>query len=188
MLASSRCMACLLMALAMLWATGCTANRHTFVSTVHSPKSVALIDTSTDEPIWAADLPVGTKLVIDLDVVHDSEWIAGIEPGYPTIMRWWLYPETSRKAFHEGYYAPGEAIDSGQVELPGVPARIDMQLRPSPEEPVELYKGMLTKAAPKPMMKEEADDDAADEAMEEGEAEMSDEEEPAEEDAAGEEG
>lgn len=136
---------CLMFGGLLLASSGCTTDRHTYISTEHSPKTLSLVDRVTEEAIWTADIPVGTKLVLDLDVKVGEDNLMLMKDGHPTRMRWWLHRNTQKKVFHEGYYSSAEALDQGIVDLPGVPTKMILSLRPTPEAQGQLRRGMLTR-------------------------------------------
>ena len=96
---------------------GCSADRSVFESTPFRPARVEVIDTLNRETVWAMDVPVNQKLVIDLER-SGADDIEGFSASAQTAetMKWWLYPAGASKRFAEGYYW-GSPLDEGVVEI-----------------------------------------------------------------------
>jgi len=103
--------------------TGFSNDRFTYASTSMSPKTVALVDTRTDETLWSLDVPVGQKLTIKFEEIIDGE-----NPVYPDLMEWVVQP-IQRNSWRGKQSMP----------VPGTEARlIEMTLRSTPEYPGQL--------------------------------------------------
>ena len=101
--------------------TGCSQDRHVFISTVNLPTTVTLYDPLADQSVWSKDIPVGQKLVLDLDREGEEELFS--VSGHPaTMLTWELYDLDS-----------SEPLVEDQMALPGVPIVIKVSYRPSPE-------------------------------------------------------
>lgn len=101
------------------WEGGNRASRdqYTYVSTTYQPKTISIIDTRTGQTVWTTDIPVGQQLAMRFYADDDDD-------GQDTL-RWELMPAGK----HWG--------DMTNVDpVPPVGARrVDMTLRPSPEDP-----------------------------------------------------
>jgi hypothetical protein len=62
-------------------------DQHTYTSTAHSPKTVRLVDTRSQEEIWSMDVPVGQKLVMRFYADKSKGNVHN-----PDVMRWRLIP------------------------------------------------------------------------------------------------
>lgn len=113
---------------------GCSADRSVFESTPFRPARVEVVDTLNRETLWAMDVPVRQKLVVDFDTRKAKEWEAFDAPREPArFLRWKLYPIGARKAFFDGYYV-GKPLDEGTVELEGNPIMLNYQIRPREDD------------------------------------------------------
>lgn len=96
-------------------------NQFTYVSTAWEPKTITLKDTRTGQDLWSVDIPVGKQLVIDF--YRDTDPHA----FYPDTMRWGIMDDdvlTSR-------------LDH-EIRVPDrTSRRVDMELRPAPELPMD---------------------------------------------------
>ena len=102
---------------------GCSQDKHTFPSTAFLPVTVSLRDLVGKEVIWSREVPVGYKLVLDLDAPGEMAPMA-IGKGSPTKMSW------SIKSI-AGY----DTIEKGKMDLPGIPVMIEPTYRQAPEYP-----------------------------------------------------
>lgn len=96
---------------------GCSADRSVFESTPFRPARVEVIDTLNRETVWAMDVPVHHKLVVDME--HEgSKNLEGFRTSEqaPQYMKWQLYPAKARKRFAVGYYW-ASPLEEGVVEL-----------------------------------------------------------------------
>lgn len=97
-------------------------DRFTYVSTTWQPKTISVVDTRTAEVIWSVDVPVGKKLVVDFNKGSDEEQK---DPYRPDVMLWDIIEP-------DAYFG---AL-SNKLRIPPKSARrIDMTLRPAPEQP-----------------------------------------------------
>jgi hypothetical protein len=97
-----------------------SANTFTYISTAETPKTITLIDTRSDEPIWSVEIPVGHQLTMSF---REGK---GDDPVYlPDLMEYRIAPER----FYFG------RLDN-QISVPDEHSRrVVMTLRPSPEYP-----------------------------------------------------
>lgn len=125
----------------MLMTVGCASqDRHVFVSTVHRPTTLALVDVDQNQSVWEMDIPVNHKLVMDFDNnFHGKTNKLGQSPSW---VDWQLYRSDDR--YHPN--DKGVLVQHGKVDLTGTPVRMQVTYRPSPEEPGSL------EAAPVPTM------------------------------------
>ncbi|MCC5786821.1 MAG: hypothetical protein JJU33_08990 [Phycisphaerales bacterium] len=99
---------------------GRSLDQYTYVSRPHSPKTVSLIDTRTDEVIWTVDVPVGHQLSMRFVRNHDRD-----NAFTPDLLRWEIW---------EGRRWAGRFTNS--MPVPSSDARrVDMTLREGPEFP-----------------------------------------------------
>ncbi|MEM9064368.1 MAG: hypothetical protein AAGB51_02640 [Planctomycetota bacterium] len=97
--------------------SGCQSSddRYRFQSSPHVPKSVTVVDTSTEEVVWAYDIPVGSELRVNFG--EDKYEYGALTPNAK--MRYVLYPSGER----------------GEIAVPPRGSRrLDMTVRPGPEE------------------------------------------------------
>ena len=107
--------------------TGCSRDIHQFYSTMDSPKTIKVIETSTDNVVWAKEIPVNHRLMVDFDRTWQIEGFTGVKPELsPNRMKWSLYKRGLTFPFR---------TDGGSVELPGTSVRLDMEVRSTPEFP-----------------------------------------------------
>ena len=98
--------------------SGIALDEYTYVSRPHTPKTVSVVDTRTEQVIFTMDVPVGQQLVMDFDDPdsREGEYLSGE-------MRWALMPA--------GYT---NAQLRNRVNVPPPESRrIDMELREGPE-------------------------------------------------------
>ncbi|QDU73028.1 hypothetical protein [Mucisphaera calidilacus] len=110
-------LAVLTLAVALL-PLGCTANRYTFESSAFSPKTVEVVDQLAMETVWAMDVPVGQKLILDFNSKHEGG-VFTHDPTPPTSMTWELQRASRHTLFAQHYI--GGANDKGEVVLNGNP-------------------------------------------------------------------
>lgn len=102
--------------------SGASIDEFTYVSYPHTPKTITIVDTRTEEVVFAMDIPVGQQLVINFD---DPERRAG--EFMSGEMKWGLMSAGSRFGGLRN-----------RINVPPASARrIDMVIRPSPEVAVE---------------------------------------------------
>jgi hypothetical protein len=97
-----------------------TGRGFTYISTPYMPLTVTIVDTRTEEPFFVMAIPPGQQLTFKfLDGEgDDSTWT-------PDRMQWELFPEKS-----------GFGQLSNQLTCPPAHVRrIDLTLRPAPEDP-----------------------------------------------------
>jgi len=108
---------------------GISSDAYTYISTSFEPKTVSVIDTRTGQTIWSYDVPVGRQLNFQFAKSDNPQSAA-----YPDKIKW-------------------SEVDAGRLfgtlsneqAVPGRDGRrIDLKIRPVPENPVELEKGSPT--------------------------------------------
>lgn len=108
---------------------GISSDAYTYISTAFYPKTVSVIDTRTGQTVWSYDVPVGRQLNFQFSASDEPQSAA-----YPDKIKW-------------------SEVDAGQLfgtleneqPMPGRDARrIDLKIRPVPENPVEPEKGSPT--------------------------------------------
>lgn len=98
--------------------SGASIDEFTYVSTAHSPKTVTVVDTRTQETVFALDIPVGQQLVINFDdkQADRDKYMSGE-------MRWAVMPAGNRFGSLKN-----------RVDVPPAGSRrVDMTLREGPE-------------------------------------------------------
>ena len=98
--------------------SGASIDEFTYVSTAHAPKTISIVDTRTDEIVFALDIPVGQQLVVNFDdkSANRDKYMSGT-------MRW-------------GVMKAGNRFGNKRNRLDVPPARsrrIDMVIREGPE-------------------------------------------------------
>ena len=98
--------------------SGASIDEFTYVSTAHAPKTISIVDTRTDEVVFALDIPVGQQLVVNFDdkSANRDKYMSGT-------MRW-------------GVMKAGNRFGNKRNRLDVPPAqsrRIDMVIREGPE-------------------------------------------------------
>lgn len=98
--------------------SGASIDEFTYVSTSQQPKTITIVDTRTQETVFAMDIPVGQQLVINFDdkSANSDKYMSGT-------MRWAVMPAGDR------YGSKRNRLD---VPPPGS-RRVDMTLRDGPE-------------------------------------------------------
>jgi len=98
--------------------SGASIDQFTYVSDSHAPKTITIVDTRTDEVVFAVDIPVGQQLVINFDdkSANRDKYMSGE-------MRWGVMPAGKR------FGGTRNRIDVP----PARSRRIDMTLREGPE-------------------------------------------------------
>lgn len=98
--------------------SGASIDEFTYVSTSEQPKTVTVVDTRTQETVFALDIPVGQQLVINFDdkSANRDKYMSGQ-------MRWAVMPAGNR------YGSLRNRIDVP----PAGSRRVDMTLRKGPE-------------------------------------------------------
>ena len=98
--------------------SGASIDEFTYVSSAHAPKTITVVDTRTDEVVFAVDIPVGQQLVVNFD---DKK--ADREKYMSGTMRWGVMKAGTRFGNKRN-----------QVEVPPARSRrIDMVIRDGPE-------------------------------------------------------
>jgi hypothetical protein len=174
-----------ILALGVALLTGCQAasfDAEFYTSTVDKPLTFSLVAAQTGGAVlWTYEVPVNHKLFVDIDRKGDFE-IAKVTPEKPPYkMDWALFDIYDKR------------IETGTINLPGVPVYRKIEYRPAPEwppgfvppgtvaetPPVEIIE------APKPPEKPEGDADKEEgEAGDEGEADAGEAEEGTAEEGA----
>lgn len=100
--------------------SGFSNDAYTYVSTVHEPKTITIVDTRTGERFWTYEIPAGRQLVVRFyeDMYRDNS-------NTPAAMRWQEMP--AGQLF--GSLANVMAVPDARSR------RVDMDLRPGPEMP-----------------------------------------------------
>ena len=112
--------------LAIACSIGCSSrNTNVYRSTIHTPRSIAVIEQATNEVVWDYDVPVGYKLIVNLKPNNSDS---------PTSLSYRLVSLEKRDLF-EGDVIPGGDEDSGTIELAGVPVILKPSIRPGMEMP-----------------------------------------------------
>lgn len=91
----------------------------TWISTVHRPKTISLIDTRTGETLWSVDVPPNKQLVVKFDDKGDD----ASDEYMPAVMNWAIMEP--KKHFGD--------LDNVIPAPPHWARRIEMTLRPQPE-------------------------------------------------------
>jgi len=118
-------------------ASGChfSQDQHSFPSTMMEPKTVEIVDVPRDEVIWAMDIPVGQKLIIDLDRGDRAEVFRSSDRPAET-MFWQLF-DLPRRGHTKG------PLREQLVQLEGRPIRIEWYIREPGEQPTAMLGGPL---------------------------------------------
>ena len=117
---------------------GCSIDRHVFESTVWQPTTLRIETPVEHDLLWEKRIPVGYKLAVDfsskahlrndeLDVsvpVEIEPLKVNMQPA--TKMVWRMYPVRE---------TPFNAVEKGEVILPGVPIVMKIEYRDGPEYP-----------------------------------------------------
>jgi hypothetical protein len=148
----------LLMAVTLiLSAMGCAAkDKHVFVSTVHQPTTLTLLDVYQEQSVWEMDIPVNHKLVVNFEN-NTSEGVSASGTA-PSWANWELYRSDDQPT-DTGRARKGTLIQSDKVDLTGMRVRMQVSYRPAPEMPGSMN------AAPVPVV-ETAESVAAEAAAE----------------------
>ncbi len=96
---------------------GASLDQYTYVSRSWEPKTITLVDTRTNEPVWSVDIPVGQQLVVGF-----SEG-TGPNEYKPDEVVWELMAAGKRFGTR----------NNRQACPPSYARRIDMSIRPTPE-------------------------------------------------------
>ncbi len=129
----ARCLTLACSAGALLAASGCykeggvgiSNDTHVYVSTSHQPKTITLVDTRTGDAFWSQEVPVGKKLIVTF--VTDG----GTDGGFtPDLMQWGMVDASNTYSGRTDSDTP----------VPGrLDRRLDMELRPAPELPDDMF-------------------------------------------------
>ncbi len=140
---SPRALTLMLVVTMFLSAMGCTAkDKHVFVSTVHQPTTLTLLDVYQSQSVWEMDIPVNHKLVLDFG--NDPGGQKADASGSPSWVDWQLYRIGDRPT-NMNRNRGNVLVDSDRVNLTGTKVRMQVNYRPSPEMPGSL------EAAPVPV-------------------------------------
>ncbi len=111
---------------------GCTAaDKHVFVSTVHRPTSLALVDTNANEAVWEMDIPVNHMLELDFEGTDRQQADAS---GAPSWVNWKLY-RVDDQPVNVGEKRHGVLVMRDKIDLTGRRIRMQVNYRPAPEVP-----------------------------------------------------
>jgi len=111
---------------------GCTAaDKHVFVSTVHRPTSIALVDTNANEAVWEMDIPVNHMLELDFEGTDRQQADAS---GAPSWVNWKLY-RVDDQPVNVGEKRHGVLVTRDKIDLTGRRIRMQVNYRPAPEMP-----------------------------------------------------
>ncbi len=66
--------------------SGASYDEHTYISTPDSPKSIAVVDWTTNTTLWSIDLPIGKQVTIRFYEDHDPK-----NTERPDLMRWEIF-------------------------------------------------------------------------------------------------
>lgn len=126
---------CLIAALTVI--AGCSADSQTVHSTIHRPRSVAVVDTTTKDTIWSMDIPVQYSLVLNFNNKNDiTAMRLGESPA--TSFNWALYRLKDLRTSYmrsDEVRPPKGRVAADRVALGGHPIRIEVTFRDSPEFP-----------------------------------------------------
>jgi|GEM_PF-6896672 len=106
--------------------TGCTQDQHKFRSSQYEPKTVRIIETSTEDVLWAMDIPVGHDLLLSfIDEGTDHSVFHPYAEGNPD------YAEYKLKIWENG--RSNDVVEEGRIELTGNHVTMEFDIRPAPE-------------------------------------------------------
>lgn len=89
---------------------GASIDEYTYESTVEVPKTIKLIDWTTNTTIWTLDIPPGQQAVVRFYDNHDPK-----NATRPALMRWQLF-EIGREMGHLGNAIPAPGKDQRRVD------------------------------------------------------------------------
>lgn len=114
-------------------AVGCTPHdQHVFVSTVHKPTSIALLDTYQNQEVWSMDIPVNHKLQLHFEGnPHSQSGADGVSAQW---VNWKLYRADDLPT-DTGKNRKGTLVSSDRIDLAGKKIRMQVSYRPAPELP-----------------------------------------------------
>ena len=113
----------LTLALLLAPLSACSQDKHVFRSTTFTPTTAAIRELINDEILWSRDVPVGYKLVMNLDSGMEIEGFTyNAEPA-------------DRFSWKIANLRTNEVVEKGKQRLPGIPIMIERTLRPAPEAP-----------------------------------------------------
>jgi len=98
--------------------SGASIDEFTYISEPHSPKSVSVVDTRTQEVVFAMDIPVGQELVINFDDKSPDR-----EKYMSGTMRWGLFKAGDRYG----------SLSNRVAVPPQHSRRVDLEVREGPE-------------------------------------------------------
>lgn len=116
----------LLIALAGCWpgyrpaGNQASSDAHTYISTAMSPKTIRVIDHTTNTVLWSIDLPVGKQVTLQFYANHDPK-----NTARPDLMRWEL--SDAGREFGE--------LHSSMPVPPASQRRIEWEHRKTPDVP-----------------------------------------------------
>lgn len=117
---------------------GCSIDRHVFESTVWQPTTLRIETPVEHDLLWEKQIPVGYKLAVDFSskahLRNDELGVSvpvEVEPlkvnmQPATKMVWRMYPVRE---------TPFNAVEKGEVILPGIPIVMKIEYRDGPEYP-----------------------------------------------------
>lgn len=105
--------------------TGCTQDQHKFRSSQYEPKTVRIVETSTEDLLWSFDIPVGYDLTLSfVDEGSNQSVITPYSAGNPD------YAKYKLKSWENG---GGDVVEEGRIELTGNHVTMELDVRPAPE-------------------------------------------------------
>ncbi len=118
--------------------SACSQDKHVFRSTTFTPTTVAIRELIHDEILWSRDVPVGYKLVMNLDSGMEMEGFTyNAEPA-------------DRFSWKIANLRTNEVVEKGKQQLPGIPIIIERTLRPAPEAPASYIPPESAEVPPAP--------------------------------------
>ena len=105
-------------------ATGCSSyseDRDVFKSTYMSPKSVYVAFKPSNETTWSYDIPPQHLLVVERDADDSNISWARAPKGYPTSLKWELWPIDAKESFWANGHFHGTPLEAGEIKLNGTP-------------------------------------------------------------------
>ena len=129
---TSKVASTLALALVVTFAIGCSADRHTYRSTLTSPKSVSVTYVNSGDTAWSYDIPTGEQLTLEFK--RPGQFNGFKSPNVPATSMVWYTTELAAGRTLGGNPGKGKADDSGKVELSGQPVQINLSLRDASDE------------------------------------------------------
>jgi hypothetical protein len=95
-----------------------SSDAHTYISTPDAPKTIRVLDWTTNTVLWEMDVPVGKQLTIQFYDDHDPK-----NAARPALMRWELWPAgTEFGELHNAMPVPDKNHRELRMELTRRPA------------------------------------------------------------------